>query len=100
MSRTDDHQKLQTAIVLQQKGKLNEAATLYRQLIKRNHNNFHALNFLGVIEATVGNIEQAKLLLARSLSIQPPNLQFIENYAIILFQTGDYKSALQVCQQG
>ena len=100
MSRTDNHQKLQAAIVLQQNGKLNEAADLYRQLIKQDANNFHALHFLGVIEATVGNIEQAKLLMARSLAIQPPNVQFVENYATLLFQAGDYKAALQICRQG
>ena len=38
--------------------------------------------------------------MARSLSMQPPNVQFLENYATILFQIGDYESALQVCQQG
>jgi protein O-GlcNAc transferase len=100
MLGTNDHQKLQAAIVLQQKGNLVEAADLYRQLIKRNPNNFHALQFLGIIEATFGNIAQAKLLMGRSLSITPPNIQFIENYATILFETGDYQSAIQICQQG
>jgi tetratricopeptide (TPR) repeat protein len=100
MSGTTDHQKLQTALALHQKGNLNEAANLYRQLIKRKPDNFHALHFLGIIEATVGNIEQAKLLMARSLSIRPPNIQFIENYATMLFKSGDYRSTIQVCQQG
>ena len=100
MSRPDDHQKLQTAISLHQKGNVNEAAKLYRTLIKTNPNNFYALHFLGVIEAGVGNIEKAKLLMARSLSIQPPNVQFIENYSTVLFQAGDYQSALKICQQG
>jgi protein O-GlcNAc transferase len=99
MPRVDDKQKLQTAFSLQQKGSLNEAAKLYRQLITRNPNNFYALHFLGVIEASVGNIEQAKILMARSLSIQPPNIQFVENYAAILFQIGDYETALQICQK-
>jgi predicted O-linked N-acetylglucosamine transferase (SPINDLY family) len=100
MPRIDDHQVLQTAIVLQQKGNHDEAAKLYRQLIKSGPDNFYALHFLGVIEATVGNIKQAKLLMARSLSIQPSNIQFIENYATVLYQAGDYGSALEVCQQG
>jgi protein O-GlcNAc transferase len=100
MPRIDDHQILQTAIVLQQKGNLNEAAKLYRQLIKSGPNNYYALHFLGVIEATVGNIEQAKLLMSRSLLIQPSNIQFMENYATVLYQAGDYGSALEVCRQG
>jgi tetratricopeptide (TPR) repeat protein len=100
MSKADDDQKLQKAFFLHQQGKLNEAANLYRQLISRNSDNFQALHFLGVVEAGVGNVEQAKLLMARSLSIQPPNIQFIENYASILFQAGNYNTAVQVCQQG
>ena len=100
MSKTDDKQKLQTAYFLHQKGDLNGAANLYRQLIKKNPNNFDALHYFGVIEAAVGNIEQAKLLMSRSLSAQPPNVRFMENYATFLWQTGDYKSALNVCQQG
>jgi protein O-GlcNAc transferase len=99
MPKANDHQKLQTALSLHQRGNLQEAANLYRVLINKNQNNFHALHFLGVIEAGFGNYEQAKLLMARSLAIQPPNIQFVENYAAILFQIGDYNSALQISQK-
>ena len=100
MSETDDDQALKRAYSLHQSGNLNEAAILYRQLISRNADNFHALHALGVIEANFGNLAQAKLLMARSLSIQPPNIQFMENYATILCQAEDYMSALQLCRNG
>ena len=100
MSKHAEHQKLQTAFALHQKGDLNKAANLYREVILRNPKNFHALHFLGVIEAGAGNIEQAKLLMVRSLAIKPPNIDFIGNYASILFQAGDYKTAVQVCRDG
>src|SRR5712691_5362513 len=100
MSNLKDQQKLQTAFALHQKGDLNKAANLYREVITKNPNNFHALHFLGLIEAGAGNVEQAKLLMARSVAIQPPNIDFIENYASILFQTGDYKTAVQACRRG
>src|ERR1700686_5707271 len=100
MSKANDYRKLQEALSLHQTGKLDEATKLNRSLIRNNPKNYQALHLLGVIEAGVGNIEQAKLLMASSLSIQPPNIQFIENYAAILFQTGDYNSAIQICQQG
>src|SRR5262249_52297275 len=95
-----DDQRLQTASSWHQTGNLTDAARLYRVLINTNPNTFHALHFLGVIEATVGNIDQAKLLMARSMSIQPPNVQFIENYATVLLQAGDFETAHKVCQQG
>ena len=93
-------QTLQTAHELRRSGKLGEAAKLYRKLIRKNSDNFHALHFLGVTEAGGGNLKEAKRLMARSLSIQPPNVMFIENYATILFQAGDYGSALDVCEGG
>jgi protein O-GlcNAc transferase len=100
MSRIDDQQTLQNAFALHQSGNVAEAAKLYRQLITRNPNNPHALHFLGVIEAGVGNIQQAEALMARSLSAQPSNVAFMENYAAILIQKGDYHSALRTCRQG
>ncbi len=47
-----------------------------------------------------GNCEQAKTLLHRSLALEPPNIQFMENYATILFQLGDYDSALEISRRG
>ncbi len=93
-------QTLQTAHELRRSGKLNEAARLYRKLIRKNSDDFHALHFLGVTEAGGGNFKEARRLMARSVSIQPPNLQFIENYATVLFQAGDYRSSLDVCEGG
>jgi predicted O-linked N-acetylglucosamine transferase (SPINDLY family) len=72
---------------------------LYRELIRKNPNNFSALHFLGVVEASVGNIEKAETLMASSLAGQPTNIRFIENYVTILFQVGNYKAALQTCQR-
>ena len=100
MARSDDRQEMQTALALHQKGRLYEAAKLYRAIIETNPNNFNAVHFLGIVEAGIGNIEQAKLLMARSLSVRPPNIQFIENYAAVLFQSKDYKTALKICQEG
>src|ERR1700752_3941969 len=100
MLQANDQQKLQPAIGLQQAGKLEEAANLYLELIKSNPKNFNALHFLGIIEATVGHLEEAKRLLDRSLLITPPSIQFIENYATILVHAGDYETAIQKCQYG
>jgi tetratricopeptide (TPR) repeat protein len=100
MPRADEQQKLQTAHSLHQKGELNEATKLYRELIEANPDNFYALHFLGLIEAHSGNMELAKRLMARSLSIQPPNIQFMENYATALYQTADYIGAIKLCRKG
>lgn len=98
MKRTDE--RLKKAVLLHQQGNLPDAAKHYRQLIEEDPRNFQALHFLGVIESVFGNMEQARTLMARSLNVRPQNIQFIENYATILFQSGDYKSALETCRQG
>ena len=100
MASAGEQQKLQTALSHHQNGNINEAAKLYRELIAANSRNSYALHFLGVIEAGVGHFDEAKSLIADSLSLQPGNVQFIENYVSILFQIGDYKTALQICEQG
>ena len=100
MSAAYDERTLQTAHSLRCSGKLHEAADLYRTLVKKNPHDFHALHFLGVAEAGKGDFAQAKVHLARSLAIKPLNIGFVENYATILFQAGDYKTALETCERG
>ena len=98
MSAAYDERTLQTAHSLRGSGKLHEAADLYRTLVNKDPDNFQALHFLGVAEAGKGDFAQAKVHLARSLAIKPLNIGFVENYATILFQAGDYKTALETCE--
>ena len=100
MAKVDDAQELGRAFSLHQKGSLKEAATIYRRLIKNNPKNYHALHFLGIIEADSRNFADAKPLMACSLSIQPPNIEFINNYATMLFNSGDHKDAIEICNRG
>ncbi|MGD0641009.1 MAG: sulfotransferase [Roseiarcus sp.] len=100
MTSVDEQRKLRIAYALQQSGSLVESAGLYREILRSNHRNFHALHFLGIIEAQLGNMERAKELLARSMAIRPQNIQFMENFAAVLLQTGDYARALDVCRRG
>jgi protein O-GlcNAc transferase len=100
MSQGDDVRKMQAALSLHQSGNLKKAATLYRQVINRNPDNFYALHYLGLVEATAGNVAQAKSLMARARSVQPFNMALIENYATMLFHTGDSEAAFGTCQQG
>jgi Flp pilus assembly protein TadD len=100
MPNIDDQQKLRAAFSLHQAGNLKEAANLYSVILANDANNADALHYLGVIAGNAGNFEQAKSLMARALKIHPQNMQYIENYATILFRTRDYKTALEVSEQG
>ena len=100
MSTAHDERRLQAAHALRSIGKLHEAADLYRTLVTNNPDNFQALHFLGVAEAGKGDFAQAKIHMARSLALEPFNVEFVENYATILFQGGDYGAALDICECG
>jgi tetratricopeptide (TPR) repeat protein len=78
---------------------LDEAANVYRRILQTDSGNPYALHYLGVLEASAGNLDQAKSLLERSLAHQPTNGQFVENYATVLAQAGDDEAALQICRQ-
>jgi predicted O-linked N-acetylglucosamine transferase (SPINDLY family) len=100
MVNARDARDLHEAYSLHRQGRLEEAAKIYRRLVKSNSENYYALHFLANIEAANGNFEAAKALMRRSLSIEPPNLEFIENYAALLFNAADYDSALEICRRG
>ena len=100
MSKAENQLKLQTAFSYHQAGNLTRAAELYQDVLKNDPRDIHALHYLGIVEASAGNLENAKSLIARSLSGQTPNIPYLENYATILCQAGDYESVIRACQQG
>ncbi len=91
--------KLETAFNFYQAGDSSKAADIYRQILSKNPSNFNALYYLAIIEAGRKNLDQAKSLMARALTVQPSNIQLLENYATILFQTEEYDTALKICQK-
>jgi len=64
---------LQQAIGLHQQGKLPEAAALYEQILDLQANNFDALQFLGMIRRSMGELQNALDLLKLAASINPAN---------------------------
>ena len=96
----NEQQTLEQALSLHHKGDIPAAARLYRRIIDKNPNHVHALHYLGVAEATAGNIGRAKSLLDRSLRSGPDNLEFLENYAAILHRAGEHEELIKLCQRG
>jgi predicted O-linked N-acetylglucosamine transferase (SPINDLY family) len=100
MSESESRQRLGAAISLHQAGRFVEAGVTYREILKQHPDNAVALHYLGALEAGLGHFKEACSLMARSLEIQPSNIQFSENYATLLYQSGDYNSALKTCDSG
>src|ERR1044072_7448732 len=100
MTKANIQQELHSAFSNHQAGNLTRAAELYRDVLKSDPDNTHALHYLCGIEPRAVNFKSAKSLMAPSLSSQPTNVPSLENYATILCQIGDYQPALQACQEG
>jgi predicted O-linked N-acetylglucosamine transferase (SPINDLY family) len=100
MSDQIARETLRKALSFHQRGQLDKAAKLYRELTRKDPHNFYALHYLGIVEATRGNYAQAKGYLDQSLLQQPQNLEFVQNYATIAFQAEQYESALEIAERG
>jgi protein O-GlcNAc transferase len=100
MPQPEARQKLSIAFSLHQSGRLAQAEIVYREILKQHPDDALALHYLGALRASLGQFNEARSLIARSLEIQPSNIQFFENYAAILYQAGDHESALQICDKG
>ena len=100
MSSRDEAQNLQLALSLHRSGRIAEAEKLYRKIIKWNPKQPVALHSLGIIEAGGGNLAEAARLMARSLSVETGNIQFMQNYATVLCQLKQYETAAAVCVRG
>jgi len=100
MSNRDENQSLKLAFSLHRSGQFDDAARVYRKIIKRNPRQPHALHSLGIIEASRGNFDEAAHLMARSLAVQATNLDFVQNYATVLCQLGQFEAARKVCLNG
>ena len=86
--------RLRHAMSLHQSGNIAAAAQAYRDLIRDDQRNFHALHYLGVIEAAQGRHQEAIRLMERSLAIMPINIDSLANYANLLAMTGRYAEGL------
>src|SRR5262252_4458905 len=64
---------LRQALELHQKGRLEEAERLYRDLLASRPNDADALHFIGVLKAQRGQFEEAADLIGRSVSENPAN---------------------------
>ena len=74
----------QTAIALQYEGKLDQAAELYRLILRQEHGHFDALNNLGAIRAQKGFAAEAEKLFRRALRQRPQSPETHYNLALAL----------------
>lgn len=88
-------ERLQTALGLQQQGKLVAARDLYQGILQDQPDNADALRFLGVIEEQHGRYAHAAQLLEQSASINPRNPSTFLNLGNVQIRQRQFQEALQ-----
>jgi predicted TPR repeat methyltransferase len=96
-----DNERVASAIQLHQKGQVEEAAKIYREIVARFPDHIDALHFLGVAEHQQGNPQLALEHINRALALMPEHPDARTNRGNILKQLGrleeaeaDYRRAL------
>lgn len=86
--------KLQRALVLQEAGRLDEAALLYRQVIATDPDSPVAYFNLGVVEHTKGQTQEAAADYLQVLALDPAYVPALFNLAILRAEEGDAPGAI------
>lgn len=77
-------QQFQQAFALHQVGKIIEAETLYRRLLRKNPTHVQTLYLLGTACSQQGRHEEAELHLERALALNPNHVEALNNMGLAL----------------
>ncbi|MEG3620228.1 sulfotransferase [Magnetovibrio sp. PR-2] len=86
-------QALQLALEHHQAGRLQDAESIYRQILQAQPNHHQALNFLGMIAHATGNYDAALDLIGKALGVKPDDAHAHCNKGIVLNSLGRKEEA-------
>src|ERR1700733_5742781 len=90
---------LQAGVSLHRAGRIDEAETLYRKVLKRAPNHPDALNLLGVIAHERGRLARAVQLLSQAIRAKPRFPEALANLARSQRVAGDREGSLASARQ-
>ena len=90
---------LRDGLGFQKKGKLAEAESMYRQVLRARPLHATALHLLGIVLAQTGRSHEAVDVLRQSAGLQPNDAVNFHNLAGALFATGASTEALQASER-
>ena len=79
---------------------LELAAQNYRRLLKKNPEDAHGLYILGLLEAQLGDVDRALVLIEKSLALRPDVPEILCNYGLMLLDKKNYEKALGAFSEG
>lgn len=86
---------IQQALQLHHAGRLAEAEQLYRQILAAQPQHYHALHFLGVLRAQLGDMEGSVDLVGRSVALKADDARSQFHLAEALKQLRRYEEAIR-----
>ena len=87
------------AIALHRAGRLEEARSLYDQILRAEPRNASAWHFLGVLQHQIGNSRDAVESIGRAIDLDPRYVDAYNNLGNIYRETNQYDQALRAYQQ-
>ncbi|MGD1804113.1 tetratricopeptide repeat protein [Dapis sp. BLCC M126] len=98
MDRKFDDSEIKQALQKYQSGNWEEAINICHKIIKKQPNNFLALELLGICAYKNNQIEQAIAYYQKSLKLNPNYAEIHNNLAVALQQDGQIDAAFNHCQ--
>ena len=92
--RGTEKERLVAALVHHRAGRLKKAQRLYEKVLKSNPKSSDANHLLGVLIGDQGDVEGAKLSIARAITIAPTKAHYHVNMGNLYEKTGDSSAAL------
>jgi tetratricopeptide (TPR) repeat protein len=81
--------------ILEKRKRIDEAAVAFRHVLRLHPGDAQAANYLGYMWAEAGmRLDSAKILIEIALEKDPNNGAYLDSYAWVFYQMGDYEKAL------
>jgi hypothetical protein len=93
-------QALQQGVMAHKEGKLQDAETFYRSILKTQPKHSLANHCMGVLAVSINETQKALPLFKTAVEINPEIEQFWLSYVDALIRDGDYEKAKCVIEQG
>ncbi len=97
--RVSIEQALDDAIAFQKKGSFDQAAMIYKAILKADQNNVDARHLLGVLHKQQGRPRMAVWHIEQAIAIQPDMAQAHGNLAAIYLDLGEFEKAVESCDR-
>ena len=84
------------AIENHKKNNFDLAESLYKKILKIDHNHFQTTFLLGTLLSQKKNYEEAKVMLGKAIQIQPNHADSLHNLGSVFIECGEPKNAIKL----